>query len=169
MDLKRAHLNAVIAGMVDVTKKGTAARSSATPPYSVAGKTGTAQVVTIAQDTRYDEKKLRREHHDHALFIAFAPAEKPRIAIAVLVENGGFGAKAAAPVAKTAIDYWLTGENALGLLPRRAWRCPPTVRAPPSLRRPPPVPRPEPPPRRRRTPHGNGSTSRCSFAGSSSG
>lgn len=124
MDLKRAHLNAVIGGMVDVTKKGTARAVFRDAPYSVAGKTGTAQVVTIAQDTRYDEKKLRREHHDHALFIAFAPAEKPRIAIAVLVENGGFGAKAAAPVAKTAIDYWLTGENALGLPPPKGVAMP---------------------------------------------
>lgn len=119
LDLRREHLNAVIAGMVDVTKKGTARAIFRNVPYSVAGKTGTAQVVTIAQDTRYDEKKLRREHHDHALFIAFAPADKPKIAIAVLVENGGFGAKAAAPVAKTAIDYWLTGQNELGLPPPR--------------------------------------------------
>ena len=54
---------------------------------------------------------------DHALFIAFAPARNPRIAMAVLVENGGFGARAAAPVAKELMDYWLTGENSLGLPP----------------------------------------------------
>ena len=85
--------------------------------YTVAGKTGTAQVVGIAQDAKYDAKKLSRRLHDHALFIAFAPARNPRIALAVLVENGGFGAKAAAPVAREMMDYWLTGENALGLAP----------------------------------------------------
>ena len=117
INLKQNHLNAVISGMVDVTKQGTARAVFRGTPYSVAGKTGTAQVVAIAQDTRYDEKKLRREHHDHALFIAFAPAEKPRIALAILVENGGFGAKAAAPIARKAMDYWLLGKNDLGLPP----------------------------------------------------
>ena len=86
-------------------------------PYTVACKTGTAQVVTIAQDDKYDAKKLAKKHHDHALFIAFAPARNPRIALAVLVENGGFGAQAAAPVARQLIDYWLTGANSLELPP----------------------------------------------------
>ena len=93
--LKRANLDVVIAGMTDVTKTGTARSVFQGAPYSVAGKTGTAQVVTIAQEDKYDEKKLARRHHDHALFIAFAPAKNPEIALAVLVENGGFGAKAA--------------------------------------------------------------------------
>ena len=62
-------------------------------------------------------KKLAKKHHDHALFIAFAPARNPRIALAVLVENGGFGAQAAAPVARQLIDYWLTGANSLELPP----------------------------------------------------
>lgn len=115
--LKRANLDVVIAGMTDVTKTGTARSVFQGAPYSVAGKTGTAQVVTIAQEDKYDEKKLARRHHDHALFIAFAPAKNPEIALAVLVENGGFGAKAAAPVAREVIDYWLTGKNSLGLPP----------------------------------------------------
>lgn len=115
--LKKANLDVVIAGMTDVTRTGTARESFRGAPYAAAGKTGTAQVVTIAQDERYDEKKLSRRHHDHALFIAFAPAENPKIALAVLVENGGFGAKAAAPVARSMLDYWLTGENTLGLPP----------------------------------------------------
>ena len=92
--LKRANLDVVIAGMTDVTKTGTARSVFQGAPYSVAGKTGTAQVVTIAQEDKYDEKKLARRHHDHALFIAFAPVKNPEIALAVLVENGGFGAKA---------------------------------------------------------------------------
>lgn len=115
--LKRANLDVVVAGMTDVTKTGTARSVFQGAPYSVAGKTGTAQVVTIAQEDKYDEKKLARRHRDHALFIAFAPAKNPKIALAVLVENGGFGAKAAAPVAREVIDYWLTGKNSLGLPP----------------------------------------------------
>lgn len=115
--LKDANLDVVIAGMTDVTRTGTARSVFQGAPYSVAGKTGTAQVISIAQDDRWDEKKVSRKHLDHALFIAFAPARNPRIAMAVLVENGGFGARAAAPVAKELMDYWLTGENSLGLPP----------------------------------------------------
>lgn len=113
--LKKRNVEAVIDGMVDVTTKGTARRVFEGVPYKVAGKTGTAQVVTIAQDKKYDAKKLAREHHDHALFIAFAPAKNPKIAVAVLKENGGFGAQAAAPIAKAMLDYWILGENTLNL------------------------------------------------------
>lgn len=87
--LKDANLDVVIAGMTDVTRTGTARSVFQGAPYSVAGKTGTAQVISIAQDDRWDEKKVSRKHLDHALFIAFAPARNPRIAMAVLVENGG--------------------------------------------------------------------------------
>ena len=75
--------------MTDVATKGTARLVFKGTPYSVACKTGTAQVITVGQDDKYDAKKLHRKYHDHALFIAFAPARNPRIAIAVLVENGG--------------------------------------------------------------------------------
>ncbi|MDO5530414.1 penicillin-binding protein 2 [Sutterella sp.] len=115
--LKDRNIDVVIAGMTDVTRIGTARSVFRGTPYSVAGKTGTAQVVSIAQDAKYDAKKLRRELHDHALFIAFAPSRNPRIAVAILVENGGFGASAAAPVAREMMDYWLTGENRLELPP----------------------------------------------------
>lgn len=84
--LKDANLDVVIAGMTDVTRTGTARSVFQGAPYSVAGKTGTAQVISIAQDDRWDEKKVSRKHLDHALFIAFAPARNPRIAMAVLVE-----------------------------------------------------------------------------------
>lgn len=117
IQLKKSNVDAVIAGMIDAASTGTARAVFRGAPYTVAGKTGTAQVVSIAQDSRYDEKKLSRRYHDHALFIAFAPAENPKIALAVLVENGGFGAKAAAPIAREVMDYWLTGKNSLGLPP----------------------------------------------------
>ena len=117
IELPLSYWNTVIGGMHDVTTKGTAKAAFRDAPYSVAGKTGTAQVVTIAQDAAYDAKKVAREYHDHALFIAFAPVDNPKIAVAVLVENGGFGAKAAAPIVRKMMDYWLTGRNDLGLPP----------------------------------------------------
>ncbi len=117
IELRPRNLDAVINGMIDVARIGTAKAAFAGTPYQVACKTGTAQVITVAQDDKYDAKKLKRQYHDHALFIAFAPAKNPKIALAVLVENGGFGAKAAAPVARKIIDYWLTGENSLKLPP----------------------------------------------------
>lgn len=113
--VRQRNIETVIGGMTDVATVGTARGIFKNTPYSVACKTGTAQVITVAQDDKYDAKKLKRRYHDHALFIAFAPARNPRIAIAVLVENGGFGAQAAAPVARTVMDYWLTGKNSLGL------------------------------------------------------
>lgn len=118
--LKSNNVETVINGMIDVTKIGTGRGVFAKFPYDVAGKTGTAQVVSVAQDENFKTKKLRRRHQDHALFIAFAPANKPMIALAVLVENGGFGARAAAPIAKAAIDYWLTGNNTLNLPPPKS-------------------------------------------------
>ena len=80
--------------------------------YSMAGKTGTAQVVAIPQGARYDESKLTEFQKDHALFVAFAPVEKPKIAIAVVIENGGSGSGAAAPVARKVADYYLLGKDA---------------------------------------------------------
>ena len=129
IDLPRAYWNAVIGGMRDVTTKGTARSVFKDVPYSVAGKTGTAQVITIAQDDKYSEEKLERRYHDHSLFIAFAPVENPKIALAVLVENSGFGAKTAAPVAKEVLDYWLTGKNRFGL-PHPKHLPPPRAAAP---------------------------------------
>lgn len=115
--LKPNHLDTVISGMVDVTKIGTGRSVFAGFPFEVAGKTGTAQVISVGQDESFKTKRLRKRQQDHALFIAFAPAHNPTIALAVLVENGGFGARAAAPIAKAALQYWLTGENSLGLPP----------------------------------------------------
>ncbi|WP_255376065.1 penicillin-binding transpeptidase domain-containing protein, partial [Oleiphilus sp. HI0080] len=72
-----------------------------------AGKTGTAQVVAIAQGEEYDAEALAERHRDHALFIGFAPADDPQIAVAVVVENGGGGSSTAAPIARALFDEWI--------------------------------------------------------------
>lgn len=99
----------VIDAMVDVTEgaRGTARAIGRQSPNTIAGKTGTAQVFSIAQGEEYDEEAISKQLRDHALFIAFAPAKAPRIAVAVLIENGGSGSATAAPVARGIIDRWL--------------------------------------------------------------
>lgn len=101
----------VIQGMVDVMHgaTGTARRVGEGMEYTMAGKTGTAQVVAIPDDGRYKPEELSERHHDHALFIAFAPVDDPQIAIAVVVENGGGGSSVAAPIARKVVDAWLLG------------------------------------------------------------
>ncbi|MCP3661830.1 MAG: penicillin-binding protein 2 [Gammaproteobacteria bacterium] len=79
--------------------------------YSIAGKTGTAQVFTVKQDEEYDEETVAKKMKDHALFITFAPVEEPKIAIAVIVENGGHGGSIAAPIASAMMDYYLLGNK----------------------------------------------------------
>jgi penicillin-binding protein 2 len=93
--------------MVAVMQGGTASRSAMGAEYSIAGKTGTAQVFTVAQNARYDESAISERLRDHAWFVAFAPVEDPRIAIAVLVENGRSGSGTAAPIARTVMDAYL--------------------------------------------------------------
>jgi penicillin-binding protein 2 len=106
------HLETVRAGMMDVMRPGgTAAASAAGAPYTIAGKTGTAQVVGIKQGARYDASRLSRQYRDHALFIAYAPAENPTIVVAVMVENGGHGSSTAAPIARAVFDFYLTGKR----------------------------------------------------------
>jgi penicillin-binding protein 2 len=97
----------IFQGMIGATTKGTAAAIGSRAPYQIAGKTGTAQVFTVGQNEKYNEKEISDRLRDHAWFIAFAPVEKPRIAIAALVENGGFGASAAAPIARRVMDAYL--------------------------------------------------------------
>ena len=99
-------LDMVVEAMTAVmhSPRGTGRGSGRRSPYQIAGKTGTAQVIAIGQDEEYDESVIPEKYHDHALFIAFAPADKPQIAIAVVVENGGSGAKAAAPIARKVMD-----------------------------------------------------------------
>jgi penicillin-binding protein 2 len=104
-----AYWDDIIGGMIGVTNdpSGTARRSQAGAPYVMAGKTGTAQVFTVGQNERYNEKEISERHRDHALFIAFAPADNPKIAVAVLVENGRSGSGTAAPIARKVIDAYL--------------------------------------------------------------
>ncbi|MDH3389249.1 MAG: penicillin-binding protein 2 [Gammaproteobacteria bacterium] len=87
--------------------RGTAFRISRGMKYKAAGKTGTAQVFEVAQDKEYDEETVANKLRDHALFISYAPAEKPRIAVAVIVENGGHGSSVAAPIARRIMDAYL--------------------------------------------------------------
>jgi len=114
---REANWAEVIQGMVDVVHAsyGTAKQSGADAEYLMAGKTGTAQVVGIAQDEEYDSEALIERHRDHALFVAFAPANDPKIAVAVVVENGEGGSRAAAPVAREVIDAWLLNDYDNGL------------------------------------------------------
>ncbi len=111
-NLRPEDLDVVRAAMADVMRPGgTGAQAYAGAPYAMAGKTGTAQVVTIKQNEKYVESRVRERNRDHAWFIGFAPVEAPRIAIAVLVENGGHGGSAAAPIARQVTDYWLLGKK----------------------------------------------------------
>ena len=110
------NLEIVRQAMIDVMKPGgTASAAAAGTPYLIAGKTGTAQVVGIRQNEKYDEHRVAQQHRDHALFIAFAPAEAPKIALAVLVENGGHGGSTAAPIARAVLDYYLLGKRPQGM------------------------------------------------------
>ncbi|MEP6558662.1 MAG: penicillin-binding transpeptidase domain-containing protein, partial [Burkholderiales bacterium] len=96
--------------MVGVTQGGTSARVFANSGYQSGGKTGTAQAVGIAQNAKYDARRMAERQRDHALYVAFAPADNPRIALALVVENAGFGAAHAAPIARRVFDYWLLGQ-----------------------------------------------------------
>lgn len=109
--LKPEYVQLVREAMVQVTQPGgTAAAAGAGAPYQFAGKTGTAQVIGMKQNQRYDAARVSLRNRDHALFIAFAPADNPRIAVAVMVENGGHGGSIAAPIARKVVDYWLLGK-----------------------------------------------------------
>ncbi|QDZ29202.1 penicillin-binding protein 2 [Noviherbaspirillum sp. UKPF54] len=109
--LKQENIDIIKHAMVGVTKEGTSARVFANAGYESAGKTGTAQVVGIKKNEKYDAKKVGERMRDHSLYTAFAPADNPKIAIALIVENGGFGAEAAAPIVRKALDYYLLGKR----------------------------------------------------------
>jgi penicillin-binding protein 2 len=107
--LRPEHLAVIRNAMVGVNLEGTSAAAFRGAAYTSAGKTGTAQVVGIKQNEKYSASKIAEHLRDHALFVAFAPAESPKIALALIVENAGFGAQSAAPIARRVFDYWLRG------------------------------------------------------------
>jgi len=114
--LRQENIDIIRAAMVGVTAEpaGTAYAAFVGTSYKTAGKTGTAQVVGIGQNEKYDERRIEERHRDHSLFISFAPAEAgavPKIALALIVENGGWGALAAAPIARQVMDYYLLGKD----------------------------------------------------------
>jgi len=114
----------IIGGMIGVVNPGgTAVRVQAGAPYKVAGKTGTAQVFSIGQNEKYNESQVSERLRDHALFIAFAPVDDPKIAVAVLVENGRHGGSTAGPIARAVFDAYLLPKAA-------APTTPPTVPPP---------------------------------------
>ena len=108
--LQQKNVDFIKSAMVGVNLTGTGAVPFKGAQYTSGGKTGTAQLFQIKQNEKYKDSKVAERLKDHAWFIAFAPADHPRIALAVLVENGGFGAAAAAPIARRAIDYFLLGQ-----------------------------------------------------------
>jgi len=119
LDIKPEYLAFIKHALQGVNKEGTSAAAFRDAKYSSAGKTGTAQVFSLKGE-KYSEHKLDERLRDHAWFMAYAPADQPRIAVAVLVENGGFGAQAAAPIASKVFDYYLLGSNEPGPVPAGA-------------------------------------------------
>jgi penicillin-binding protein 2 len=109
--ISSADWDTVLNAMVAVTRYGTGRLAFAKTPYDVGGKTGTAQVYSVGQNAKYNAKTVDERLRDHAWFVAYAPAEQPRIALAVLVENAGFGASNAGPVARKVIDAYLLGPD----------------------------------------------------------
>ena len=105
-----ANIAVVREGLTSVVSSGTARGVFAGASYIAAGKTGTAQAATQSQNTKYNARALEEHQRDHALFMAFAPANDPKIALALIVENAGWGAAAAAPIARRVLDYWLAGQ-----------------------------------------------------------
>jgi penicillin-binding protein 2 len=107
------HWDAVIGSMINVVhgERGTARRIGQDSPYRIAGKTGTAQVFGLKEEEKYDAEAIEEKLRDHALFVAFAPADDPQIAVAVIVENGGSGGAIAAPIARTIMDSYLVEKS----------------------------------------------------------
>ena len=114
--LKAEHLAVIKNALAGVPKEGTSAAAFVKSGYVSAGKTGTAQLYSLKGE-KYSAGRIDEKLRDHAWYIAYAPADKPRIAVAVLVENGGFGAQAAAPIVRQVLDYYLLGEKKAGPAP----------------------------------------------------
>ncbi|MBY6347180.1 penicillin-binding protein 2 [Providencia rettgeri] len=104
--LKQANVDVVKRALVDVVRLGTARRAFAGAAYQAAGKTGTAQVFSL-RGAKYNANAIDERLRDHALFMSYAPAENPKIAVALIVENAGWGGSVAAPIVRKVFDYWL--------------------------------------------------------------
>jgi penicillin-binding protein 2 len=107
---KAANIAVIKNAMVGVNIEGTSAGAFRGAGYTSGGKTGTAQVVRIKENEKYVASRMEERFRDHALFTAFAPVEEPRIALAMVVENAGFGSQNAAPIARRIFDYWLLSQ-----------------------------------------------------------
>ncbi|ODV40728.1 penicillin-binding protein 2 [Cupriavidus sp. UYMMa02A] len=127
LNLKQADIDVIKRAMVAVTHSGTAARAFAGAAYESAGKTGTAQTYTLGKNEKYNHHAIDERKRDHSLYTAFAPADNPKIALALIVENAGFGAAVAAPIARKVMDYYLLGK----------WPSELEASAPPPAERPP--------------------------------
>ncbi|MEY4908924.1 MAG: penicillin-binding protein 2, partial [Pseudomonadota bacterium] len=109
LDLKPEHVAVIRRALYGVTQTGTSTKVFVGAPYQSGGKTGTAQAVGVRQNEKYNASKLADYQRDHSLYTAFAPLDEPRIALAIIVENAGFGAEAAAPIARRVLDYVISG------------------------------------------------------------
>ncbi|MEY4345765.1 MAG: hypothetical protein RL032_1597 [Pseudomonadota bacterium] len=110
LNLKQENVDIIRRAMVGVTQEGTSTKVFAGAGYLSGGKTGTAQAVSMGQKEKYNASKMDEHQRDHSLYIAFAPADDPKIALAVIVENAGFGSTSAAPIARRVFDYVLLGQ-----------------------------------------------------------
>lgn len=109
LSFKPEHVAVIHQSLFGVTQEGTSARSFVNAPYKTGGKTGTAQVIAIKANEKYDASKIDERHRDHALYMAYGPVEQPQVALAMVVENAGFGSTSAAPIARRIFDYLLQG------------------------------------------------------------
>ena len=149
--LKQQNVDVIKSAMADVVRMGTARRAFAGAPYQAAGKTGTAQVFSL-RGSQYRASELDERLRDHALFMGFAPFDRPRIAVALLVENAGWGASVAAPIARKVFDFWLAktapiAPVAPALAPPGGPAAPAAAPAPAAVPAPEPAPRPRPAPK----------------------
>jgi penicillin-binding protein 2 len=110
LSAKSENIAIIKRALVGVNIEGTGAAAFRGTGYSAAGKTGTAQVAGIKQNEKYNAARTAERLRDHALYMAFAPADNPKIALAMVVENAGFGGVTAAPIARRVFDYWLSGQ-----------------------------------------------------------
>jgi penicillin-binding protein 2 len=120
INISEKHWDYMHRAMQDVvhSSRGTARSINKGLNYKIAGKTGTAQAISINAEDKYDNTKIAERQWDHALFIAFAPADDPKIAIGLIVENGEHGGSAAAPIARTVIDAYMQSTSSTTLVKR---------------------------------------------------